>query len=156
METKKILINGIEQSLSNATVYDKSEGWFKVVSQQWHANIHLFVGSVDDCIKSGKERFSDNPDILAEIEKFAVVHKEAGSNVRWTSKNDFVIRIDSYRPCLMDDQLTLSHECLHVAQILLFNIGAEVDPSGSETLAYTHQFIYGRMMSELLKGSKKA
>ena len=140
MKTKKIVIDGKQQSLSKATVDDRAEGWFKVVSQQWHANIYLFVGSVEDCVKSGRERFKDNPDIVAEIEQFAVVHAEAHANARWTSKNDFIIRMGSYRPCLMDDQLTLCHECLHVAQILLFNICAEVNPAGSETLAYTHEF----------------
>ena len=50
--------------------------------------------------------------------------------------------------------LTLSHETLHAAQIMLYNIGAEMNPAGSETLAYTHQFIFGRLMSEILKGVK--
>ena len=151
----KVMIDGKEQNLIKATINDHVTGWFKVVSHQWHATVHLFVGSVEDLVVSGRERFKDSPDILSEIENFAEVHATANAAVRHTDKNDFIIRINSYSPCLMDDVLTLSHESLHVAQILLYNIGAEVNPAGSETLAYTHQFIFGRLMSELLKGVKK-
>ena len=157
MKQKKIVIDGKEQNFTKATIDDKVTGWFRVVSQQWHTTIHLFVGSVDNLVKSGRERFKDDSEMLCVVEQFANdVEDKAHAAVRVSAGNNFIVRIDSYRPCLMDDMLTLSHESLHAAQMLLYNIGAEVNPAGSETLAYTHQFILGRLMSELLKGSKKS
>lgn len=155
MDKENIIVDGSEQDIMKATVESRAEGWFKVVSQQWHATFHLFVGTVEDLIKSGRDQFRDNPDILAEVEKLAEYRADADAAVGHTLRNDFVIRIKSYHPCLMDDMLTLSHECLHAAQMLLHNVGAEVDPAGSETLAYTHQFIFGRFMAELLKGARR-
>ena len=34
---------------------------------------------------------------------------------------------------------------------MLHYVGAEVKPTSSETLAYTHEYIFGRLMGEILK-----
>lgn len=150
---KNIEIDGKEQRLSAASIDDKASGWYKMVSQQWHSTVYLFIGSIEDLVASGRKKFEEDPEMLTVVNEFARDGEDdAGAAVRSSKGNNFIVRIDSYRPCLMDDMLTLSHESLHAAQRMLYNVGAEVNPAGSETLAYTHQFIYGRLMSEILKG----
>ena len=149
----KIVIDGEEQNLTKASIDDRATGWYKITSQQWHSTVHLFVGGIEDLVVSGRQRFKDDAEMLSVVDRFADDQNDmAHAAVRISDGNNFIIRIDNYRPCLMDDILTLSHETLHAAQILLYNIGAEVNPAGSETLAYTHQFILGRLISEILKG----
>lgn len=153
MKKKNIEIDGKEQCLSAASIDDKASGWYEIVSHQWHSTVYLFIGSIEDLVASGRKKFADDSEMLSVVNEFAGdVEDDAGAAVRCSKRNNFIVRIDSYRPCLIDDMLTLSHESLHAAQRMLYNVGAEVNPAGSETLAYTHQFIYGRLLSEILKG----
>ena len=152
MKTKKKIVYGVETSVVKARLDDVAKGWYKASVKFWRSTIHLFVGSIDEMIESGRKRFKDEPEVLEEIGKFAEGHATAFAAVRFCGENDFVVRIKSFRPCLIEDILTLSHESLHVAQRLLHNVGAEVNPTGSETLAYTHEYIFGHLMHEILKG----
>lgn len=152
MRRAKVVIDGVEQNLTHTTIDDTVTGWFKVHVKMWNSTVYLFVGSIDELIKSGRVRFKDNPEVLEEIEHFQEKHPKAFAAVRLCGLNDFIIRLNSFRPCLIDDMLTLCHESLHVAQVMLYNVGAEVEPAGSETLAYTHGHIFGRLIQELLKG----
>ena len=132
-------------------IEDKASGWYKIDVKPWHSNVWLFVGSIEELVESGESVFKDNPEALKAINGFKDGRADAFAAVRQCG-NDFVLRMDSCRPCVIADMLCLCHECLHVAQMMLSNIGAEVNPKGSETLAYTHEYIFGHMMSEILKG----
>ena len=156
MKRKKVIIDGVEQNLTQTTINDKVTGWFKMKVGLWNSTVHLFIGSIEEMQKSGRERFKDNPEVLEDIEHFKEKHPRAFAAVRQCGLNDFLIRMDSFRPCLLDNMLTLCHESLHVAQVMLYNIGAEVEPAGSETLAYTHEHIFGSLMSEILKSGAKS
>ncbi len=116
MKQKKITVDGQEHNLSNATIDDEVTGWFKIESQQWHSTIHLHIGSIAKLVDSGWTRFKDDSEMLAVVKQFAEeVDDPANAAVRVSDRNNFIMRINSYRPCLIDDMLTLSHESLHVA-----------------------------------------
>lgn len=133
-----------------------ASGWFRCRVGLWHTTIYLFVGEWSDMLRTGRVRFKDRPDMLEGIAEFATGTDAA--NVWFVDKTNAIIRMQKFRPCWLDDQLSLSHECLHAAQHILHNVHAEVDPAGSETLAYTHEFIVGKLTHEILKkmGRKKS
>lgn len=142
---------GGEYTVRKAKVTDTAAGWYKVEVQLWHSTVWLFVGKIEELILSGRKLFKDNPEMLNAVEGFKNGRTDAFAAVR-PCGGDFIFRMESYRPCIIQDMLCLDHECLHVAQMMLSNVGAEVNPKGSETLAYTHEYIFGHMMSEILKG----
>ena len=144
-------IGGETYTVRKAKVTDTAAGWYKVEVQLWHSTVWLFVGKIEELILSGRKLFKDNPQMLNAVEGFKNGRTDAFAAVR-PCGGDFILRMESYRPCIIQDMLCPDHECLHVAQMMLSNIGAEVNPKGSETLAYTHEYIFGHMMSEILKG----
>ena len=149
---KKIKVDGVKCKVTTSTENVKKQ-WYDLDLDVWGSHVHLFVGSVDEMKASARSKFKDNADVLEVIESWGKRDADAfgGSN---SCGDHYIIRLKRYRPGMVADVLTLMHESLHVAQRLLCDIGAEVEPSGSETLAYTHQFIVGRLIEKILKANK--
>ena len=62
---KKVIIDGMEQNLTKATIDDRATGRYKMTSQQWHSTVHLFVGSIEDLVVSGRQRFKEDVEIIS-------------------------------------------------------------------------------------------
>ena len=59
------------------------------------------------------------------------------------------IRLDDFILGNVDDVAVLSHECLHVANAILRNVGLREDEN-IEGLCYTHEYIFSRILKRLV------
>jgi hypothetical protein len=145
MKSRKRMIDGVEYNVTSG-FESVEKGWYDVKIGVWASDVHVFVGSVEEMQVSAREKFKDKAQVVAMLESWGTRDCGEAYGGMNSCGSDYVIRLSKYCPCNMGHMLTLVHEGLHAAQRMLSDLGAEVNPTGSETLAYTHVNIVGKIM----------
>ena len=138
---------------TNLTIADR---WFMVDVAIFNSRVFCFVGtrkSMRDTAYAGISALGQVD--AADRAKFVEEYAERNGPEFFETGDTFgeggnaYIRISKMYVGALDDILVLSHECLHSAIGILRNAGIE-EGGEQEVLCYTHQYILGEFMKQML------
>lgn len=138
---------------TSLTIKDK---WFFVDVPIFNSRVFCFVGSREKMKETAYAGIASfNQEDGAECTKFVEDYVDRNGPEYNETGDSFgkygncYIRISTMYVGALHDMLVLNHECLHVANAILQEIGLE-DGQNKEGLCYTHQFIFGELMKQMM------
>lgn len=130
--------------------------WFFVGIPIFHSRVFCFVGSRKKMMESayaGIANFGleDGADCSRYVEEYFF---KKGTDTQpigefFCREGTSYIRIDRMYVGALEDMLVLNHECLHVANAILTWIRLN-EEANIEGLCYTHEFIFGEIMKQMM------
>lgn len=149
----KVKWDQVEANGKNLTIENQ---WFFMDVPIFCSRVFCFVGTREKMKETayawiagyGQEDAADCAKCVEEyVDRNGPENCETGD--AFGQNGTMYIRLNTMYLGALQDVLVLNHECLHAANAILCNIGLEDGPD-IEGLCYTHQFIFGELMKEMM------
>lgn len=127
--------------------------WFFCDIPLWYHRCFLFIGTKEEMYDSFEKGTYINNLTRSEVEyarKWLERHLGQNKEDAFGINNTSFIRLSDFTIGKIDDIAFLEHECLHVANAILCEIGVQGDDN-REVLAYTQEFIFKDLMVKVMK-----